>query len=99
MDLANRALQFRVARVSEGLREPHDGRGAAMGGLGHLMGRDQRQLGEVIHEVPGEGLLGRAEPLVVAAEDLGEFGDVGWHVRLIRRAGALPFPGAPTIGA
>jgi hypothetical protein len=37
-------------------------------------------------------LLGGADPLVVAAEDLCEIGCDGWHVRQIRRGYARPFP-------
>lgn len=92
VSLAHRALQFGVARVAQRLREPHNRGGTAVRGLGDLMRGNQRKFGQVIDQVARERLLGGAEPLVVAAEDLCEFGCVGWHVRQIRRGYAGPFP-------
>jgi hypothetical protein len=95
--MAHRALQFGITGVPEGLGEPHDGGRAAVRRLCHLMCGHQRELREVIHQVARERLLGRAEPLVITAEDLGEFSCVRWHGPLFRRMRARPFP-LPTIG-
>jgi hypothetical protein len=97
VSLAHGALQFRVAGVAERLGEPHHRGGAAVRGMGHLVRRHQRQLCEVIDQVPGKGLLRRAEPVVIPAKDLCEFICVRWHVRLFRQITARPFPLARTL--
>ena len=88
---AHGALHLRVARVAEGLGEAHDGRRAAVGGAGHLVGRQQRDVREVVGQVARERLLGRAEPVVVALEALGECVDIGRHGALVRRRAAFPY--------
>ena len=55
------ALKLRVAAIAEGLGEPDHRRRAAVRGVGDLVGREQRQVGEVVGQVAGQGLLGRAE--------------------------------------
>ena len=85
------ALHLGVARVAEGLREPDDGRGAAVRRPRDLVGRQERHVGEVVGEVPGEGLLGGAEALVVALEALGQCVDVGGHAASFRRRRPVPY--------
>jgi len=90
--LTHGALQLGIPGVAERLGKPHHRGGAAVRGVGHLVRRHQRQLCEVVNEVSGEGLLSRAEPVVIPAEDLCEFICVGRHVRLFRQIASRPFP-------
>jgi hypothetical protein len=71
---------------------------------GDLVGRQQRDVRQVVGQVARERLLCRAETVVVALQALGECVDVGRHGAWVRRRAAFPYRrraaseiGSPTV--